>query len=186
MDDTGVLERSDLEWWAKHGVVGGLVGGLAFLAYEIAFAVLMRGPSAFVAPLRTIGAILLGPRALEPSYPTVQVVLAGLVVHAMFSALFGGIFAALAWTVPALRESALVLVTAATAYGLGLWAVDRHVIAPWAGWGWVPARDMPLMQVLAHMFAFGTVLGVYLARAAAHRRPLVERRALSPPLRRVG
>ena len=176
----------DLAWWAKHGMIGGVIGGIAFAVYEVAYSTLTKGVDAALTPLRLIGAIALGPHALDPSYPPVRAAVVGAGVHLMFAALFGVIFAAIVWTVPALAESRLALVVAASAYGFAVWAVTFHFIAPWVGWAWLPAASVRWVQVLAHTFGFGTVLGLYLDGMIDRPRARVDRAAIPPPLRKAG
>jgi uncharacterized membrane protein YagU involved in acid resistance len=179
------LAPNALEWWATHGIIGGVVGGVALLAYEMAVAVLLRGGASLVTPLRMIGAIVLGQGALAPTYPLAKVSAVGLVMHMMLSVLFGVVFAVIAWALPVVRESAATLVMGATMYGLLVWLLDLHVVAPLAGWGWFPAKSPPLVQLLAHTFAFGAVLGLYLDRTAFPPR-FVERVSAAPRLRKAG
>jgi hypothetical protein len=152
----------------------------------MAFVALTRGVHAVLAPLRLIGAIVLGQDALDASASLLPAALAGTVVHLMFSALFGVIFGLLAWVVPALSESSPALLVGASAYGLLLWAVNFHVIAPWAGWAWLPARSVLWLQLLAHTFGFGTVLGIYLDSAVGRPRTRADRAPAEPRLRKAG
>ena len=182
MERESDVPRRGLEWWQMHGVIGGVVGGVAFAAYALAYAALRGGAHALLSPLRVIGAIVLGQGALNVHASGATSVVVGGVVHLVFSALFGAIFALLAWMASPLAESTLSLVVSATVYGFLVWAVNMHVIAPWAGWGWLAVRSEPWVQPLAHTFAFGTVLGLYLDRALDLSRPTSGRGAMPQPV----
>jgi hypothetical protein len=158
----GGLSHEDLEWWATHGVIGGVLAGIAFAVLEMVIVAWMHGPAAFSTPLRMIGATVLGAGALDPSYSVLVAAGVGAVVHLMFSALFGVGFGVIAYLLPVLRESPGPLLLTASAYGLLLWGVNFYVIAPWAGWRWFPDQSVRGVQFLAHTFAFGTMLGLYL------------------------
>jgi uncharacterized membrane protein YagU involved in acid resistance len=155
-------------WWARHGLAGGLVAGVSFALFQMTAAAGMHGLTAFLVPLRMIGALVLGPEALAPGYSFVVAAVTGVAAHLVLSALFGTIFGWIAGEWSAVSRS---LVVAATAYGLALWLVNYYVIAPAAGWTWFPRDTEPFVQAAAHAVFFGTVLGVYLdrSRAAAAR-----------------
>jgi hypothetical protein len=168
--DLGVLgTRHGYGWWLVQGAVGGIVAGVAFVAFEMASAWLLTG--AVWTPLRMIGAIGLGPAALDPGYPLATAAAVGLVVHAALSVGFGALFGAVPASVPAVARSSGALLAAASAYGFALWAVNFHVLAPLFGWGWFPDRTNAPQQFLAHTVFFGTVLGFYLDRARDGARP---------------
>jgi hypothetical protein len=156
------LSHNDLEWWAQHGLIAGALAGIAFALFEMVVAAWTHGPAAFFTPLRMIGATVLGRGALDPSYSLLVASLAGAIVHLLFSALFGLVFALIAWRFPRLAEVPGSLLLSATVYGLVLWGVNFYVIAPWAGWEWLPTQSVRWVQFLGHTFAFGTVLGLYL------------------------
>jgi hypothetical protein len=186
MDTERPVSRKEPEWWVKHGVIAGVLGGITFVVYEMVFVLLTRGAHAVLMPLRLIGAIALGQRALDPGYSLLVSGGVGAVVHLMFSALFGVVFALLAWVVPALWESTPALLASASAWGLLVWAVNFHLIAPWAGLAWLPGRSTPWVPFLAHTFGFGTVLGIYLDSVVERPRAEADRAAAPPRLRRVG
>lgn len=162
--------RTGFGWWARHGAIGGIVGGLVFAVYTMVFAALMEGMDALFTPLRLIGAIVIGPVALDGDYPLLIAGVAGALVHLAFAVFFGVVFAAIAGRLPALRESPMSLPMSASVYGFILWVLNYHVVAPAAGWAWLPAGSLPTAQLLAHMFGFGTVLGLYLDRTLIRPR----------------
>jgi hypothetical protein len=150
-------------WWLTQGADAGLVAGILFAAFAMVTAWLTVGT--LWLPLRMIGAIGLGPAALDPGYPLVTAAAVGVVVHMVLSVAFGAVFGAVVGTVPVIARSGGRLLAAASAYGLVLWVVNLYVVSPVFGWSWFPEQTNALQQFVAHTFFFGTVLGFYLDRA---------------------
>jgi hypothetical protein len=169
----------DTGWWLKHGVIGGIIAGLVFAAFEMAAAAFTMGPEALFMPLRMIGGIALGPQALDPTYPLLTASTAGVLVHVVLSAIFGAVLGLFFATIPALASSDGARVLIASVFGLGLWIVNFFVIAPIAGWTWFPERTDPIVQVIAHTVFFGAVLGVYL-NAVVHAHAVHTARLRDP------
>lgn len=140
-----------------------------FAMFEMVMAAILNGADAFFMPLRMIGAMLLGQQALQADYSLVAAALAGVGVHMVLSMMFGLAVTAAARYVPALSASTTTLLVWTGVAGLGLWIVNFYVIAPIAGWNWFPDDTNAVVQFFAHVFFFGTVLGIYLN--AASRRP---------------
>lgn len=157
--------RAGMGYWLVQGAIGGLIGGLVMAAFLMIYLALTMGAEAFFMPLRMIGAIVLGPAALEPAYPLLTALIAGVLVHMLLSAGFGMIFGALASSVPALLQSTVVTVTAAVVAGALLWLVNYYLIAAAAGWNWFLEGDQ-MLAFIAHAFMFGAPLGFYAAWAA--------------------
>jgi len=162
------VSRSEIPWALRTGALGGFVAGLVFAAFEMTMTAAMMGMDAFFMPLRMIGAILLGPMALDPSYPLLNASLAGLAVHVPLAILYGVIFAIV---IGGLR-SAAADTTLGAIYGLGLWLINFYLIAP-AAFPWF-LMSSPLVQFIAHTFFFGAVLGWFVWRSR-------ERAAAMPP-----
>jgi hypothetical protein len=152
--------------WIKHGLIGGLVAGIAFAIFEMIMAVVLDGAAAFFMPLRMIGAMALGEQALDPAYSLPTAAATGIGVHLILSMLYGVAVAGAARYVPALAGSAASLVAWASAAGLGLWLVNFYVFAPAFGWTWFPQATNPIVQAIAHTVFYGTILGIYLNLAA--------------------
>ncbi|MBA2718588.1 MAG: hypothetical protein H0U52_04980 [Chloroflexi bacterium] len=149
--------------WIKHGIIGGIIGGLAIAVFDMVSAAVLKGPQAFFGPLREISGIVLGQQALEPTYPLLTAGLVGVVTHMTLSIIYGIAFAGVVAAVPQLRASSMTLIIAASLFGLALWLINFYVIAPVVGWTWF-AMANPVVQFIAHTFFFGTVLGIYLDR----------------------
>lgn len=155
--------------WVKHGLIGGVVAGLVFATFEMIMAAILSGADAFFMPLRMIGAMLLGQQALQPDYSLIAAALAGVGVHMVLSMMFGLAVTAVARYVPALSASTTALLAWTSVAGLGLWIVNFYLIAPIAGWNWFPDNTNAVVQFFAHVFFYGTTLGIYLN--AASKRP---------------
>lgn len=143
-----------------QGVVGGLIGGVVYFVFALAITVLTGGVEAIPLPLRQIGAVVLGPEALEPSYDFVTAAVAGNAVHFVLSAVYGGLYAVTARSIG--LHSALLLILGGALYGLAIYAANLFVIFP-ALYPWFLAND-PVIQATLHALAFGAVIGAWLAR----------------------
>jgi hypothetical protein len=178
VEERFAIAPKDAGWWLRGGVVGGALAGLIFAAFEIVAAAVTMGATSWLTPLRMIGAIVLGATALDPGSSAVVPGTIGVLVHLVLSAIFGGVFGWVAWAWPA--EPRARLVPTASAYGLLLWLVNFNMIAPIAGWTWLPAGGSPVVRVAAHVFFFGAPLGLYLSRVRgenfAVRQPTLHER----------
>lgn len=145
-----------------HGVLGGIIAGLVFAAFEMLASAMLMGLGAFFMPLRMIAAIVMGEGVLDPTTSLMGPLVVGVLVHLALSAAFGVALAYLAPTVVRSGNGAAALVIAASVFGFLLWIVNFYIIAPIAGWYWFPERTNAIVQFLAHTFAFGSVLGFYL------------------------
>jgi MFS family permease len=178
----------DNRTWLKHGVAGGILAGIIFMAFWMMAAALTMGATAVFTPLRMIGAIVLGVTALDST--TVAAVVAGAIVHLVLSAIFGAVFGvgvgAMVGAVPPLLRSTRSIIVVGTAFGFALWPINFYFIAPWAGWSWFPSQSNPVVQVVAHTVFFGTTLGIYLADRI--KRARVPTRSVQTPerVRRAG
>jgi len=153
------VTRSEVPWALRQGIVGGVVAGLVFAAFEMIASAAMMGADAFFMPLRMIGAIVLGPGALEPGYSVWAAGVAGVVVHVILAMIYG---VALAILLGGLR-SATWEISLGGLYGLSLWLLNFYVIAPMA-FPWF-LESSTLVQFIAHTFFFGAVLGWYVGWA---------------------
>lgn len=111
-----------------------------------------------------IAAAVLGGGALppKPSIALAVVVPAALALHYALSAVYGAVFGLAVAGIDALRHDRIVLVGAATTYGLLLWIINFHMIAPIV----FPYFSMTdtYVQFVVHTIFFGTTLGLSLAR----------------------
>jgi hypothetical protein len=152
--------------WALNGLVVGLPAGALFILFEM-FISGFSNPTLF-APLRLIGAIVLGQGALPPQPVTAvgTVVIVGFMFHFLLAAAFGAIFGAvlggLSLGIGALSRSRAALTGAAAVGGILLWLVNFYVIAPVA-FPWFTTSS-PLVQSVAHTVFYGAAYGLLLAR----------------------
>lgn len=153
--------------WILQGVIGGIVAGIIFSMFEMAWGFVQGGMEMAMAPLRMIGGIALGPPALEPSYPLLTAVVAGVGVHTALSMIYGAVFAVGVGLV-APRAATGAIVVAAIIFGLVLWLVNFFVIGPTAGWSWFADMTDPTVQAIAHGGFFGVPLGLYTSRFRPH------------------
>jgi hypothetical protein len=108
-----------------------------------------------------IGAIVLGPSALEPTYSLGAAAATGVLVHIVLSVAFAFVLAAVVSPAWSLGQLAIAGMT----FGLIIWMVNFYGIAPFAGWWWFPERSNPVVQFVAHVFFFGCPVGWFLARS---------------------
>lgn len=142
----------------REGAIGGLVAAVVYTAFVEIVNVAANGLGAFFVPFRQIGAMLLGPQALDPAYSVVTATLAGTVIHFALAAAFGIL---VAWIANAVNtRSASVLIALGALLGLGLYALNVFVIFP-ATFPWFLANDR-LAQSVGHAL-FGGVTGAWLA-----------------------
>ncbi len=155
-----------IEGWVRHGIIGGIGAGIVFAMFEMIMAAILNGADAFFTPLRMIAGIALGQQALQPSYSLLTVIIVGLAIHMMMSAIFGFVFAGILRYVPSLTGSSTTVLVSTSILGIGLWLANFYVIANIGGWVWFPDKSNAIVQFFAHTFFFGAVLGLYLNAAA--------------------
>lgn len=155
-------------------VATGIVAGIIFAVFEMFAAAVLMGPEAAAMPLRMIGAMALGPEALDPGYSLAVAAMAGVAIHMILSIAFAGMFAVMAsfiavTTAGEFLTTARSLALAGIVFGIALWLVNFYIVAPLAGWTWFPDRTDPVVQFLAHAFFFGCAVGWMLGRS----RPVI-------------
>lgn len=156
------------------GAIAGIIAGLALGAFAMMYAAIMG--MGFWAPLKMIAATLFGDPALIGG---VGVIMTGLIIHMMVSAVFGIIFAAL---LPRGAGGGTALL-AGVAYGFAIWAVMTYLVLPWANATMYPRVQMLMGSFIFEHLLFGAVLAITpgLVRRYSARVPEVrtmpERRA---------
>jgi hypothetical protein len=161
--------RVDVGAWIRYGILGGIVAGIVFALFEMIMAVVLDGTEAFFMPLRMIGGMGLGPAALDPGTSLLTAGGVGLAIHMALSMIYGVAVAAVLSLVPQLSASRTAILTSASIAGFALWVVNFFVFAPIFGWTWFPNDTNPVVQIVAHTFFFGTVLGLVLDRTYFRR-----------------
>lgn len=153
------VSGSELDARLANGMAMGFLAGLVFVGFEVVVEVI-TGSSPF-GPPQMMGAILLGEDSLAALATPAFVAMAGLTLHFLLSALYGGVFGAIVQAARPIRDNRLLLVAAGAVFGLLLWVVNLYLISPLA-FPWF-AMASPLVQFLAHTFFFGAVLGLLFA-----------------------
>jgi hypothetical protein len=150
----------------RKGAIAGLVAGVVFVVVEMAL-MMMAGDSPW-GPPRMMGAIALGEDVLPPPATfDAGIVMAGMMVHFVLSAVLGVIFASIAGRLGLSRGMAIVL---GAVFGLAVYAVNFYgftALFPW----FAMARNA--MTIFAHL-VFGAVLGAMPLGSPAGSGPSVE------------
>jgi hypothetical protein len=157
------MVRTSVEFRYSDVFLAGIIGGIVFALFEMVAGAALVGPQGWFMPLRMIGAIILGPPALDPRYSLSVAVLFGVTLHLLVSVVFAAIFAAFVsptWSTGALTVAGII-------FGTVVWLVNFHLVAPLAGWTWFADRSEPLVELLAHAFFYGCPVGWYLGRFSA-------------------
>ncbi|HSO28509.1 MAG TPA: hypothetical protein VLS28_01280 [Candidatus Sulfomarinibacteraceae bacterium] len=149
--------------------IAGMIAGVVFAIFAMMMAVVTDGTGAFFMPLRMIGAIGLGTSALDPATSLLTAGGAGTVVHMVLSMMYGVGVALILRVVPSLARTTASVLAASSVAGFLLWVVNFQVLARALGWPWFPDGTNAAVQIVAHTFFFGTVLGLGLIRLRAVR-----------------
>lgn len=160
------VTQTDMKWGFQHGAVAGIVAGLVFAAFEMMASAFMMGSNAFFMPLRMIGAIALGPEALDAAYSLLAAGVAGVSVHLILAIIYGMIFGMIA----TMLRGPGAFIGIGSVFGFALWLINFYVIAP-AAFPWFLEAN-PMVQFIAHTFFFGAVLGLWLWKS--HERSGLE------------
>jgi hypothetical protein len=160
----------------REGLEFGVCAGLVFVVADIVAAVIQFQPVFY--PLRQIAGAVAG--SAEPvirEMPTGAVVLSGIVVHLVLSALFGAVYGLVnagfsdrtqtRWD----RQVVIGLL-----FGTAVWAVKFQLLARYVYPGLFDNRQVQFLQLVLHTFFFGLPLALFYTSAERRLRPL--RRAL--------
>lgn len=109
--------RTDLGAWIRHGVIGGIIGGIVFAMFEMIMALVLDGSNAFFMPLRMIGGIGLGQQALNPNTSLLTAGGAGLAIHMILSMMYGVIVTVVLSLVPQFSSSRTAALVSASVAG---------------------------------------------------------------------
>lgn len=130
--------------------LAGLVAGI-IMAMVAMIATTVLGMGALAMP-SMIGGLLLGSQIAANGGP--MVVLTGLMLHMMLSAMFGVVYAVI------VNRVTHELPVTALAYGVGLWLMNFYVIGHvWSNAAAI-AQNEPVFLALTTHLVFGAVLGV--------------------------
>jgi hypothetical protein len=149
------------------GAIAGMVAGVMMAMYAMIASATFLGQGIFT-PLYGIASPLLGPGSMMQSmklglYWTTGPALLGLLIHMLWAALFGMVFALL---VSFLRVQGMMVLVAGLIYGLVVLLLMSFVVLPIVGAGGMPSTVGWPSFVVEHLI-FGMVLGLWpLARPA--------------------
>lgn len=157
----------------QHGLgaitLTGVAAGLVFAIFEMVAAAMLMGAGAALMPLRMIGALVLGPAALDPGYSLAAAAMTGVIVHLVLSVTFTAVFTFIVSAISTATLGEVVatpgsIVLAGVLFGVALWLVNFYIVAPAAGWTWFPEQTNAGVQFFAHGFFFGAPTGWILTR----------------------
>jgi hypothetical protein len=143
------------------GVIVGIIAGVMMAMYAMIASATFLGQG-FFTPLYGIASPLVGPQAMMMSmkqgvYFTAGPAMLGLIIHMMWSALYGMIFALIA---SALRFKGIGAIMAGIAYGFLVFLFMSFVVLPIVGAGKMPAMVGYPSFLIEHLL-FGMVLGLW-------------------------
>lgn len=149
---------SSFDW--RRGAVAGIIATVAYTIFAETANVLINGAEAFFVPFRQLGAIVLGPDALNTDYNLYVVAAIGTAVYFLIGAIFGVVVAFVAARFAAIHGMGLVAFGLVA--GLVLYALNVFVVFP-ALFPWFLGNDR-LIQSVAHAL-FGAVTGTWLMKS---------------------
>lgn len=155
-------------WWI--GALAGAAAGIVYLMVEQILAALHDRP--VDQPFRLFAGIVLGARALAPSFPVNEAILIGSLVALVASTVLGLAFAVLTFHFPGLAATVGTLIIAGGTYGGGLWLFGFYVLGS-LFWPWFAQTD-PTVQLVCAAVGYGASLGACFALAGVHRSPDLE------------
>lgn len=151
-------QQDRTDW--RAAVWAGLIAGAAFLILEMLMVMLFLGQSPW-APPRMIAAIMMGRDVLPPPASfDAGIVMVAMAIHFTLSIIYGLI---LGWGVHRLGSINILLIGAV--FGLAIYFVDFHLIAPAAFPWFTEAQNW--VSVVGHV-VYGLVLGASYAGLRRH------------------
>jgi uncharacterized membrane protein YagU involved in acid resistance len=150
-----------------HTVIAGAIAGMVAGAVMAMYAMLASATflhQGFFTPLYGIASPIVGTGAMATSmrqgvYFSLGPALVGLIVHIMWSAMYGVIFALIA---RAARLHGLLAIVAGLVYGLAVHLVMSVIVLPLVGQGGMVGEIGPPSFTVEHLL-FGLTLGVWVA-----------------------
>lgn len=160
-----VVTTRDTNSWIRllvTGIIAGMIAGAVMAMYAMIASVTFLGQG-FFTPLYAIAAPLVGQQSLMSSmhggafYFTLGPAVLGLVVHMMWSALYGVIFGLIAlWT----HLRGLVAVIGGMIYGVLAMLFMSFIVLPIVGMGSMPSMVGWTSFTIQHLM-FGLVIGLW-------------------------
>jgi len=157
-----IVERRRIEDVVVHGSVAGLVAGLILGATTTVVSLVLNGSAAW--PFRFASAFVVGPDALDPSFPVGAAILLGSAIHLALATTFGVLFVGLLALTYQLSARWWLLLLYGSVFGFVVWEVDFLVAVPTFFPYLVPRVDLATQLVngvLSYVLVYGPVLGAY-------------------------
>lgn len=132
------------------GVIGGLLGGLLMAVFAMSTS-LLRAHGMWM-PVKLIGGVVLGFRAINRAGFDVAPIVSGVVIHMMVSAALGALFGLLSARLPS-----VTLVLYGVVYALIIWFLALFFILPIVD-PLMVNRTNPALFAISHII-YGAVLG---------------------------
>lgn len=145
-----------------------LVGGTLAGALDILFAVSFAAYNG-VGPVRLLQTVASGALGKEAFVGGASTAVLGLTLHFALAYLWAAVFLLAAWRVPILRRRPLA---SGVLFGLAVFLAMRLVVLPLSAFPF-PVSFKPLgtaLDLLSHMFLFGTPIAVAASKALPARR----------------
>lgn len=147
----------------KHGLIGGLIAGLAFGLGEMTIASVAGDP---LLPLKMLAGLVL---QRTPDTVTLgQAIAIGGAVHFAYACAAALHVSFVIARSDPLHDSPGNAILFSVATGFVLWPLNTYLLAPLLGAPWYITDTDPLQQFFFHVVLFGLVLGGYLALTLVH------------------
>jgi uncharacterized membrane protein YagU involved in acid resistance len=156
------MKQPSLPWAILSG---GAIGGALDLLFAVSFAGYNGAPPTRV--FQTIASGLLGSAAFDGGG---GVSVLGVVCHLSMALIWAALFAAAAWRYPALIRRPII---SGAVFGIVVFLCMRLIVLPVSAFP-RPVTFEPLsttLDLLSHMFLFGTPIALFVSKAIQARRP---------------
>ncbi len=152
-----------------HGVIAGLIGGVVFGALQVLLAYL-TGESLW-RWFRLAAAIVFGGGSLPANRSLSTALIVGGIIHFVVAIVAALIFVAFLAALPPLARSTLPLIIAGLVFGVAVWYVNFHLIAPtWFSYFNQPRTMLRwYVQAPAHAILYGLPVALYVLAARPKR-----------------
>lgn len=145
---------TNIAW--RRGAVAGIVAGIVFVMVEMMLVMAVQGASPW-APPRMMAAIALGKEVLPPPATfDAGIVMVGMMIHLVLSAVLGVVFAAVAG---ALKLSRPMAIAVGAGFGLIVYLVDFYGFTAAFPWFAMARGWMTIMSHLVFGVAIGAMVG---------------------------
>lgn len=161
---TVLVEKREIDSVVVHGSLAGLAAGLVLGAATVVGSVVLSGSGWL--PFRFAAAFLIGPEALETTFPLGAALLLGVAIHFSLAVLFGVAFVGLLALIYQLSARTWLLIAYGAAFGFAIWEVNFLAAIPTFFPYLVDQLDLATqvwIGVVAYMLIYGPALGGYVA-----------------------